>query len=219
MAPKDGTPGSVGLVEDNLALVPFFMSRLHMFGDPDDLEQAGRIGLMMAADKFDDSQGWQFSTYAAAWIKNAIRRESDKQRSPGTSHKAFLAARLRNTTVADLEGKLQRHPTRDEIVEVVGEKIADARVVKTFSVDAPPKHLELPEYEGEWLGVEDTAPELFDDLQQLDYLEDHERRLLVAHGMGFSHTEIAEVTGVLPETVGIRLKKLKARLLVEIDHG
>ena len=43
--------------------------------DMDDLEQAGYLGMLKAAQKFDISQGFAFSTYATWWIKQSIARE------------------------------------------------------------------------------------------------------------------------------------------------
>lgn len=41
----------------------------------EDLEQAGMIGLIKAAEKFDFNHGTVFSTYAVFWIRQAIVRE------------------------------------------------------------------------------------------------------------------------------------------------
>ncbi len=203
------------LVTDNLKLVPFFVNRLHMFGEFDDLVQAGNIGLMQAAAKFDSSLGFQFSTYAAAWIKNAIRRESDRLKGPGITTKQNLAFQERRVVVAELEGKLQRHPTRDEIAEVAGDAIADLALDTNVSLALNPFG-EPNDYIGTWLARDDTAYALFEDINQLDYLEPDEKALLVAFGMGYSLQEIGKAQGLHPQTVGIQVRKLQARLREEL---
>ena len=53
------------LVEENLALVGYMARRFLNRGLPvEDLEQAGVLGLMRAAEKFDATRGAAFSTYA-----------------------------------------------------------------------------------------------------------------------------------------------------------
>ena len=43
--------------------------------DFEDLEQAGMLGMIKAAERFDLNAGTEFSTYAVWWIKQAITRE------------------------------------------------------------------------------------------------------------------------------------------------
>ena len=40
----------------------------------DDLYQEGMLGLMKAAEKFDASKGFQFSTYAGWWVRQKVQR-------------------------------------------------------------------------------------------------------------------------------------------------
>ena len=42
--------------------------------EPDDLAQAGNIGLMRAVEKFDTSRGLRFTTYATFWIRMEIKK-------------------------------------------------------------------------------------------------------------------------------------------------
>ncbi|MCK9397196.1 MAG: RNA polymerase sigma factor RpoD/SigA [Methylobacter sp.] len=63
------------LAEANSGLVLFIANQYKSgFLDFDDLVQEGQTGLLRAIDKFDYHLGFQFSTYAAYWIKQAISR-------------------------------------------------------------------------------------------------------------------------------------------------
>lgn len=63
------------LAEANSGLVLFIANRYKCgFLDFDDLVQEGQTGLLKAIDKFDHRLGFQFSTYAAYWIRQAISR-------------------------------------------------------------------------------------------------------------------------------------------------
>jgi RNA polymerase sigma factor (sigma-70 family) len=70
------------LVKSNLRLVVGLARRYLNWGMPlADIIQEGNIGLMRAAGKFDYRLGARFSTYASWWIRQAIVRCIDGQRS------------------------------------------------------------------------------------------------------------------------------------------
>lgn len=63
------------LAEANSGLVLFIANQYRCgFLDFDDLVQEGQTGLLKAIDRFDCRLGFQFSTYAAYWIKQAVSR-------------------------------------------------------------------------------------------------------------------------------------------------
>ncbi|WP_333878002.1 sigma-70 family RNA polymerase sigma factor [Methylobacter sp.] len=68
------------MIADNIGLVAF-VAHKHKTTvlSSDDLVQEGVVGLIKAVERFDPYRGFQFSTYALPWIKQAISRLIVKQ--------------------------------------------------------------------------------------------------------------------------------------------
>lgn len=68
------------LVEANMRLVINIAKHYHTVLVPfEDLVQEGAIGLMTAAERYDPSRGYRFSTYATHWIRQSISRAIDNK--------------------------------------------------------------------------------------------------------------------------------------------
>lgn len=66
--------GGNKLVEDNIGLVHFTIRRYYpTFAGNEDVTQEGMLGLVKAANTFDESKGVKFSTYATMCIINQVR--------------------------------------------------------------------------------------------------------------------------------------------------
>ena len=118
-------------IEGNLPLVHSLCKRFVGRGiEYDDLYQAGCIGLIKAADGFDDSRGLCFSTYAVPVILGEIRRMF----RDGGSIKVSRSLKELSLKVArvksKLENQLSREPTINELAAELGvtpEEITEAQ--------------------------------------------------------------------------------------------
>jgi RNA polymerase primary sigma factor len=77
MAMRRGKPGAFSrFVEFHMRLATYSAKTLYRWFaiDPEDYEQIALLGLVQAAHRFDPERGYQFSTYASHWIRQACHR-------------------------------------------------------------------------------------------------------------------------------------------------
>ena len=110
------------LVKANLR---FVISVAKQYDNPNiplnDLVNEGNIGLIKAAHKFDPSRGFRFISYAVWWIRQSIIEAIEKQgatiRIPSSQHDLISMYRK---AASELEGRLERFPTSDELASHLG---------------------------------------------------------------------------------------------------
>jgi len=117
-------------VEANLRLVVKIARAFSTIDVPlIDLIQEGNLGLIRAAEKFDDRRMVRFSTYASWWIKQAITRSLvNSRRAIRLPHRKEELLKRIQRTQATLSQVFAREPT---LVEVAAELGVEARAVET----------------------------------------------------------------------------------------
>lgn len=122
-----------------------------------DLVQEGSIGLIKAAEKFDYSKNFKFSTYATWWIKQSIIR-AIANNSRSIRIPVHMADKIRKykQLFTKLASDFGREPTEEEMADALNISISKLRKIQQ-SIILEPVSLE-------------TA--VTDDLTLGDYIED-----------------------------------------------
>jgi RNA polymerase primary sigma factor len=113
-----------------------------------DLINEGNLGLMKAAQRFDETRGFKFISYAVWWIRQSIMQSLAEQsrivRLP-LNRVSSLNKILR--TLSQLEQKYQREPSLDEIADASG--LAAGEVESNLSNSGRHLSMDAPFAQGE----------------------------------------------------------------------
>ena len=119
---EDGNAARDHLIKANTRLVVSIAKRYMGRGVAFlDLIQEGNLGLMKAVEKYDHRRGFRFSTYATWWIRQTITRAiSDQARTIRVPVHMIDRIRQLYRYNHELEQKLGRQPTVEELAEALG---------------------------------------------------------------------------------------------------
>ena len=142
-----------------------------------DLINEGNVGLIKAAERFDETRGFKFISYAVWWIRQAILQALAEQarivRLPlnkiGTINKL-------NRAFSELEQKHERPPSAEELAEFMGVSVSDVKQSlqsngRHVSMDAP-----LTEGDESSSSLYDVLPNTYSDTPDMDLVKDSLRK-------------------------------------------
>jgi len=198
-----------------------------------DLINEGNLGLIKAAERFDETKGFKFISYAVWWIRQSIlqaiaeqsrvvRLPLNKVGSINKLHKAY----------SKLEQENDRTPTAEELAEMVD--LPKEKVEKTLQLSGKPLSMDAPfddEEDGSLLDVmeNDDAPEADGTLMNESLSREIERTLSVLpekekavikyfFGLGVGEMSLEEIGQKLNLTRE-RVRQIKEKGIRRLRHS
>ncbi|HLP20260.1 MAG TPA: RNA polymerase sigma factor RpoD/SigA [Chitinophagales bacterium] len=197
-----------------------------------DLINEGNLGLVKAAQKFDETRGFKFISYAVWWIRQsiiqALAEHSRMVRLP--LNKVGSLTKI-NKVFSELEQKYQREPTPEEVAMVL--EITVEEVEATLGISARHVSMDAPFTDGESNALIDVLENFNADKtdSHLDYkdslrietertlasLTDREKEVIkLFFGIGVEHPMTLEDIG---EQLGItreRIRQIKDKAITKL---
>ena len=146
---KKGADAKDKLVKANLRFVVSVAKQYQNQGVPFiDLVSEGNIGLITAAEKFDETRGFKFISYAIWWIRQSILQSiadySNIVRRPQSQ--IAISNKIKNATNIFLQ-KYQRNPSAEELCDIISIEIE--KIEKAIQTEAHVSSIDAPITEGE----------------------------------------------------------------------
>lgn len=212
------------LISDNLGLVHSCANRFKNRGiEYDDLFQAGCVGLIKAADGFNDELGFQFSTYAVPAILGEIKRIF----RDGGAVKVSRALKEKARFVATEKERYLREygfePSVKELAEFLN--LSTAETAELLLVTMPPVSLTADDENGEKqfdipiMGEEEKIAERLTLNDCLRSLSESDRAIIeLRYFKGETQTVVAKKLGMTQVQVSRRekviLKEMRTKMAV-----
>lgn len=209
---------SSDLAEKNLALVHSCAKRFKNKGiEYDELFQAGCLGLVKAANGFDEKLGFKFSTYAVPVILGEIKRLFRDFGTVKVSRSMKEKSRQLMKIKEEIESKTGREASISEIAEASG--IDEFEAAQLINVSLPVLSLTLCDDEGEHQqdikvdSEEEAIQNILTLRSLLSKLSEEERKIIfLRYYKGLTQSQVAEKTGISQVQVSRKEKKIINKL-------
>ncbi|MEI8137271.1 MAG: sigma-70 family RNA polymerase sigma factor [Bacteroidota bacterium] len=200
-----------------------------------DLINEGNLGLIKAAQRFDETRGFKFISYAVWWIRQSILQAlAEQSRIVRLPLNKIGAINKINKTLSKMEQDLEREPSYDELGEIMEMAPQDIRDTmrnnnRHLSMDAP---LTLGEDGGSMYDLMRNESSLSPDKEligeslqleitrALSTLTEREADVVkLFFGLGGKHAHSLEEIGEKFDLTRERVRQIKEKAVRRLKHG
>ena len=113
-----------------------------------DLINEGNLGLIKSAQRFDETRGFKFISYAVWWIRQSILQAlAEQSRIVRLPLNRVGSLNKISKTFSELEQRFEREPSPEELAEVL--EVSTAEVVDTLKISGRHVSMDAPFVQGE----------------------------------------------------------------------
>ncbi|WP_194976631.1 sigma-70 family RNA polymerase sigma factor [Aquiflexum lacus] len=198
-----------------------------------DLINEGNLGLIKAAQRFDETRGFKFISYAVWWIRQSILQAlAEQSRIVRLPLNRVGSLNKISKTFSELEQKFEREPSPEELAEVL--EVTAGEIVDTMKISGRHVSMDAPFVQGEENSLldvlENDGDEKPDDGLMTDSLRKEVQRALstltqreadvitLYFGLNGEHAMTLEEIGEKFNLTRERVRQIKEKAIRRLRH-
>lgn len=198
-----------------------------------DLINEGNLGLIKAAQRFDETRGFKFISYAVWWIRQSILQAlAEQSRIVRLPLNRVGSLNKISKTFSELEQKFEREPSPEELAEVL--EVTTAEVVDTLKISGRHVSMDAPFVQGEENSLLDVLENDGEEAPDLGLLTESLRRevqralstltqreadvITLYFGLNGEHSMTLEEIGEKFNLTRERVRQIKEKAIRRLRH-
>jgi len=198
-----------------------------------DLINEGNLGLIKAAQRFDETRGFKFISYAVWWIRQSILQAlAEQSRIVRLPLNRVGSLNKISKTFSELEQKYEREPSPEELAEVLD--VTTAEVVDTMKISGRHVSMDAPFVQGEENSLLDVLENDMEETPDSGLMNDSLRRevqralstltqreadvITLYFGLNGEHSMTLEEIGEKFNLTRERVRQIKEKAIRRLRH-
>ncbi|MDH5603131.1 MAG: RNA polymerase sigma factor RpoD/SigA [Cyclobacteriaceae bacterium] len=198
-----------------------------------DLINEGNLGLIKAAQRFDETRGFKFISYAVWWIRQSILQAlAEQSRIVRLPLNRVGSLNKISKTFSELEQRFEREPSPDELAEVL--EVTTAEVVDTMKISGRHVSMDAPFVQGEENSLLDVLENDMEETPDQELMNDSLRRevqralstltqreadvIALYFGLNGEHSMTLEEIGEKFNLTRERVRQIKEKAIRRLRH-